>query len=44
MTPAAPPVQTYDPARKWPVTITLSLGMISVGLGITGVDHRDPQR
>ena len=42
MTPAAPPVQTYDPARKWPVTITLSLGMISVGLGITGVDTAIP--
>ena len=42
MTPAPPPVQTYDPARKWPVTITLSLGMISVGLGITGVDTAIP--
>ena len=42
MTPAAPPIQTYDPARKWPVTITLSLGMISVGLGITGVDTAIP--
>ena len=41
MTPA-PPVQVYDPARKWPVTITLSLGMISVGLGITGVDTAIP--
>ena len=42
MTPTPPPVQTYDPARKWPVTITLSLGMISVGLGITGVDTAIP--
>ena len=41
MTPE-PPVQAYDPARKWPVTITLSLGMISVGLGITGVDTAIP--
>ncbi len=41
MTPE-PPVQVYDPARKWPVTITLSLGMISVGLGITGVDTAIP--
>ena len=42
MTPTPPPVQVYDPARKWPVTITLSLGMISVGLGITGVDTAIP--
>ena len=42
MTPAPPPVQVYDPARKWPITLTLSLGMISVGLGITGVDTAIP--
>ena len=41
MTPA-PPSQVYDPAHKWPITITLSLGMISVGLGITGIDIAIP--
>ena len=40
---AAPPnVQIYDPAQKWPITITLSLGMIGVGLGITGIDTAIP--
>lgn len=42
MSPAAPRVQIYDPARKWPVTVTLSLGMVGVGLGITGIDIAIP--
>ncbi len=42
MSPAAPTVQLYDPAQKWPISITLSLGMIGVGLGITGIDIAIP--
>jgi len=33
---------TYDPSRKWPIASSLSLGMISVGLGITGIDIAIP--
>ena len=39
---ATPPIQVYDPAQKWPITVTLSLGMIGVGLGITGIDTAIP--
>lgn len=42
MAAAPPSPQTYDPAQKWPITITLSLGMISIGLGITGIDIAIP--
>lgn len=34
--------EIYDPARKWSIAVSLSLGMISVGLGITGIDIAIP--
>lgn len=34
--------QSYDPAMKWWIAIALSLGMISVGLGITSIDIAIP--
>jgi len=42
MAAASPPRQIYDPAQKWPIAITLSLGMISVGLGMTGIEIAIP--